>query len=377
MSSFTPVYGLLGGGLIGSSAGVLLLGAGHVLGASGLSNALFVHPRTTLTNSDAQWKAVLLTSFAITSKLIATYGDPYFLFDAVVATDGDLPVVSSLGYAVAGFLVGLGTKLGNGCTSGHGICGLARLSKRSLANVVTFMATGCLTASLCGAQCPAAQYLRASKSSIPLLFPTPVTKTISTAIIVLLAGAVIPALLRPVLTGNSTKSQQEIDEDVDKKRKFLPAMAAGSLFSGGLAVSGMIKSNKIFGFLDLTGFARGTWDPTLICVMGGGLVISLMSYQFVKGFGISEKVPSKLDKPLALKATSAKFEVPTSQVIDSDLIFGGAFFGFGWGIGGLCPGPALWLAAAGYRSVLAFWWPAFLVGSFVAEKLKVVKIKRS
>jgi uncharacterized membrane protein YedE/YeeE len=74
--------------------------------------------------------------------------DVYYALELAKIESASFPSVSYIGYAIAGFLVGFGTRLGHGCTSGHGICGLARLSKRSFAAVMTFMATAILTASL-------------------------------------------------------------------------------------------------------------------------------------------------------------------------------------------------------------------------------------
>jgi len=65
---------------------------------------------------------------------------------------------------------------------------------------------------------------------------------------------------------------------------MIPATISGSLFAAGLEVSTMVKSTKIYGFLDLTGFSRGTYDPTLLVVMGGGMIWSMLSYQFIKGY---------------------------------------------------------------------------------------------
>jgi len=269
--------------------------------------------------------------------------------------------------------VGFGTRLGNGCTSGHGICGMARMSLRSYANVGCFMLTGFLTASLCGPGSEAAPWLRAPKSEIPFSFPTDTTKTISMALITLVVGAALPGALRPLSKG---VTQKETDTEINAKRKYIPGIIGGALFAIGLAISGMVKMNKIFGFLDLGGFARGTWDATLILVMGGGMAVSLASYQFIKGYNLISGVPKKqLEKPILLKSPPGKFGIPTNKTIDFELLLGGLIFGVGWGIGGICPGPALWLAAAGFRQVLFIWWPLFLFGSFLAEKVKELRLK--
>lgn len=373
MSLFTPLSGLLGGGLIGFSAATLLLGTGHILGASGLFTAVVLHPRKTLLNPENQWKASLVASFLIAAKIWSTTFDTV---DGRIGTNSSTPVLGFAGNALAGFLVGLGTKLSNGCTSGHGVCGMARLSKRSFVAVAVFMATGILTAvSLSPNNGTAGKFLHVGKEVVPSLLPTTLTKTIATVLVSIVAGAAIPPLIRPISTEHQTGSK-EFDRDVNMKRQILPAILAGGLFAVGLAISGMIMPSKVYGFLDVSGLRTGTYDPTLICVMGSAVVVSWVSYQFVKGWQVVKFFGNEgLTCPLALKKSSGKFSIPDNKVIDSELVVGAAIFGLGWGIGGLCPGPALFNGAAGYPTVLFFWWPCFFAGSLVAEKFREAKAR--
>lgn len=80
-----------------------------------------------------------------------------------------------------------------------------------------------------------------------------------------------------------------------------------------------------------------------------------------------------LDCPISQKGKSACFSVPTNKTIDSNLIIGEALFGLGWGFAGLCPGPAMFLAFAGYPNVLLRWWPSFFVGSYLGEQIKTIQ----
>jgi hypothetical protein len=98
---------------------------------------------------------------------------------------------------------------------------------------------------------------------------------------------------------------------------------AGLLFGAGLAISGMVNPMKVLNFLDLA----GAWDPTLIFVMGGGLLVTLLGYRLV----LARSRPIGADV----------FSLPRSQAIDARLIGGSALFGLGWGLSGLCPGPAI------------------------------------
>ena len=127
---FTPGSALAGGVLIGLAAGWLTLEDGRILGASGLLGGL-IPPRA----GDWQWRALAILGL-IVSPLVAR-----FLFAPAMAS-----IEANAATLIAGgLLVGFGTRLGNGCTSGHGVCGLARLSPRSLAAAATFMAAGFLT----------------------------------------------------------------------------------------------------------------------------------------------------------------------------------------------------------------------------------------
>jgi hypothetical protein len=107
---------------------------------------------------------------------------------------------------------------------------------------------------------------------------------------------------------------------VDKKKLYVAAFC-GSLSSIGLAVSGMIKPEKILSFLDMKGFQRGYYDPTLIMVMGGGLAVSALGYHYVEGFDYFGN-DKALACPLVGDTDSVKFNVPTNKEIDAKLLLG-------------------------------------------------------
>ena len=129
-SHFTPFSALAGGALIGLAAAWLLLHRGHVLGASGLLAGL-LPPLA----GDWPWRAEAVLGL-ILAPVVAR-----FLF----ATPSPTIAAGWAALVAGGLLVGVGTRLANGCTSGHGVCGLARLSPRSLAATPAFMAAGFAT----------------------------------------------------------------------------------------------------------------------------------------------------------------------------------------------------------------------------------------
>lgn len=129
LSSF--LHPLLGGLMIGTAALLLYAGSGRIAGISGIAYGL-------VWQRDRLWRALFIAALVSGGALMAGLG---FAVEAKGFGQGRVPLL-----IVAGLLVGYGTRLGNGCTSGHGVCGLARLSWRSLAAVVTFMAVGAVVA---------------------------------------------------------------------------------------------------------------------------------------------------------------------------------------------------------------------------------------
>lgn len=129
-TEFTPLSALIGGALIGLAATLLYAGLGRIAGISGLLNQAIEQ------RGDRGWRIAFLLSLMLGAALWFAFGV------GVPAPRDDFP----LGWLIAsGLLVGFGTRLGNGCTSGHGVCGLARLSRRSLAAVLVFIASGMAT----------------------------------------------------------------------------------------------------------------------------------------------------------------------------------------------------------------------------------------
>ena len=133
MTSFAPIPGLIGGVLIGLSAVILMLGIGRVAGISGIVSKALINADAT----DRSWRLAFMLGLPLGAILVTALG----LKDWSGVT---FPATTMM-TAIAGLIVGIGTTLGSGCTSGHGICGLSRLSIRSIVATVTFMATGAAT----------------------------------------------------------------------------------------------------------------------------------------------------------------------------------------------------------------------------------------
>ena len=128
--AFTPLASLVGGVLIGTSASLLLALEGRIAGISGIVSGILRPERA----GDSVWRGAFLGGLLAGGVLLSVVAP-----SSVAHTDVGVPLAS---VAAAGLLVGFGTRLGGGCTSGHGVCGTSRLSKRSIVATLVFMATG-------------------------------------------------------------------------------------------------------------------------------------------------------------------------------------------------------------------------------------------
>lgn len=137
MEHFTPLTAIIGGVLIGLAVSLLWITNRRLAGVSSISGAIFP-----LRRNDMAWRLMFLVGLPAGAIVGWSFGP--LLFAEIPASRPTIEL-GSAGLIVAGLLVGIGTRLGSGCTSGHGICGLARLSSRSLAAVAIFMATAAAT----------------------------------------------------------------------------------------------------------------------------------------------------------------------------------------------------------------------------------------
>lgn len=133
-------------------------------------------------------------------------------------------------------------------------------------------------------------------------------------------------------------------------RNFLLALLCGTTFGTGLALSSMTNPERVLGFLDVT----GDWDPTLAFVMVGALLVTTPTFQWMA------RRRRTLD--------GDEVSLPSSKGIDASLLVGAILFGIGWGLVGLCPGPALAALAIAPREVVLFT-AALVVGALLHDKV--------
>ena len=289
---------------------------------------------------------------------------------------------------------------------------MARLSLRSITGVLSFMSSGVLLASVLP---PDDKTFRCHTEEVydQMNEATPATNGAVFGIAAVVAAFSLYGLLprrrpkRSVEEGAAAERDEDetTRSDNNNRNKIYAAVAAGILFAVGLIASGMVIYSKLFGFLDMTLIPKGTWDPTLVLVMGGGVAVSFASYQFVDGFNVVkvrgcstprldgwshttlfttrlltwlprlapfflQQNEHKLSCPISQSPPQGKFCIPTNKTIDLKLIAGELIFGLGWGMAGLCPGPAIVRAASGSPAALTRWWPMFFLGALVAEQVK-------
>ena len=150
---------------------------------------------------------------------------------------------------------------------------------------------------------------------------------------------------------------------------LLSAAISGMIFGVGLALAGMLNPAKVAGFLDIFGL----WDPSLMLVMAGGILVNGAGYFLCVRRGQPLFAQSLFSKPLFAKPLFAgTFSLPEARQIDRKLVIGSVLFGMGWGLAGLCPGPviaSIGLNPAGIFPFLAVMLAGLKLGGIIRARL--------
>eukprot|EP01043_Picozoa_sp_COSAG02_P043320 COSAG02_NODE_3762_length_6271_cov_49.947181_7_plen_273_part_01 len=263
----TAVAALSGGAVLGLATAVKLAVNGNILGISGIVNGISVVVAKPGPAEPWLWRLTFLVGFLIAGGVLRA-----------VAPETLQPLPASMTMArvvCAGGLVGFGTSLGCGCTSGHGISGLTRFSPRSLAATMTFMGAGFLSASL-------------SASSAFFEATPPLEPQMELAQSLLFSLVLIAVALGFVPAVSNLASQPDKIKDVaspaaavahspDRPARLATELTTATIFGLGLGISGMGRPQQVIAFLDV---GDGDWDPTLALVMGAALSITVPVYHF-------------------------------------------------------------------------------------------------
>lgn len=305
---------LIGGCFVGSACGSYMLLGGHIAGSSGHMKALIVGPR------EANKIAYLL------GMVMAAIVFSFALPDVFEQVDDPKDVLAYTLLVVGGIANGFGTNLGGGCTSGHGLCGISRLSLRSMVATPTFLLTAAVTATLShGIPWP------------PTLLPIiPPCAAKLTAAWYAVAGLAPLYILLGVLAGNPGGTSQST-------RELVLGGTVGLTFGIGLCIGGMIRPSVVIHALTPAPF-----DLTLWVLFMSALAVTFGLYRLAACLGVdaaSLVCERDIDAAKAPGATVASviagWASPQLSSVDRRLLIGEVMFGVGWGLTGFCPGPLL------------------------------------
>jgi len=307
--------------ILGSMTIAKKLNTGTNLGISGETKAAMRG------EAKASTAAFLLGLFA------AGYVAPMIL-GAQAAT----PMVEAPRAIIAGALVGLGTSVGCGCTSGHGISGIGRFNIRSMLFTCIFMIVGAATVAATGTL-DELHVSQATKTISNLARAPEVNMVLYSKVFA--AGVAIQGALYAL-----AKAQGGGVTSLVEKLSVVSDHVSGLFFGLGLVISGMTNPAKVAGFLAVTSQA---FDPSLAFVMGGALSLVVATTYVARGI-------LKIQRPAMAREfkTSAKY-------VDNDLIIGAVLFGAGWGLAGVCPGPGLVSLVMNSGREITLWCLSFLL----------------
>jgi uncharacterized protein len=258
--------------------------------------------------------------------------------------------------------------------SSSGICGLPRLSLRSLVAVGTFMAGGAATAFfkryieahhtfpilIKEIPLPFFQSLSTSNSTVDILIPSVVSYVILFSLLKLknmTLGKASPSAASPSTLMHTL---------IDHASSFIAALT----FGYGLVKSGMCDSQRVVNFLDFSN--PNGWDPSLMAVMGSGVILNLINFNILHigdHQAVTCPLPADHEKATTMKKSLKMGSVPENTLINDKLVIGSLIFGMGWGLGGVCPGPAI-VNLGALSPASATFMPSILLGITLHEFFK-------
>jgi len=219
------------------------------------------------------------------------------------------------------------------------------LNARSVTFTCVFMAVGAITVALTGTM--DALHVSQATNTIDMLARAPEAKTILYAKI-FAAGVAVQGALHAL-----AKREGGGITDVVKKLELVSESVSGVFFGLGLVVSGMTNPAKVAGFLAVTTRA---FDPSLMFVMGGALaLVSVSMFLAKRALGVT-------------RPAMAREFATTPKYVDKSLLLGGALFGAGWGLGGICPGPGLVNLVLNSGREITLWCVAYVAAQYLQQK---------
>jgi len=282
---------LIGGLMIGLGAITLLLTTGYVSGMNSMLDTVFLDTD----NFQYRWKTLWLSVFLVIGILLSKK------FKRVESLP--LNAFTFLGF----FILAFGVRMAQGCTSGHGINGLARLSNRSFIAVILFFSFAVITAT--------------NFKTLPIHKTETINKNIYIPLI---------AVLIWVYYAFDKTTKKDENKEINIYNILAIILSAG-LFSGGLYYSGMYEFSVVKNFLNLK---NPNWDYGLLIVFMTAVGVAFIGYRVI---GLMDKPFTKTCEQTYIKDEECKFMLPKRNTITKKLIIGSILFGIGWGITGMCP----------------------------------------
>jgi uncharacterized membrane protein YedE/YeeE len=323
----------IGGILIAAATSFNLLFKGRITGISGV-----VFGIATPMREGFFWKVSFIIGLLFSTNFIYLMNSEYY------ETYEDFRNgLSLIGFLIAGFFVGFGTKLGNGCTSGHGVCGMSRISVRSIVASITFLSFGIGMANWNDYYPMFIKDIGDKEYIGEKFILTDELKRIFLIIFGLLSGLIIVIGLI-------------LKKDI---YDFLISFIAGLLFGSGLSISGMVKRKKCINFLKFS----SNWDASLLILLITAVSINLVLFYLIL---------KKKEKPILAE----KMELPKKSNIDWKLIVGAAVFGIGWGLSGLCPG-ALLANFINFTPYSLIFFATLILGQYAAVVLEKITTSKN
>jgi uncharacterized membrane protein YedE/YeeE len=307
---------------------------GKVTGISGIFSKT-----VSLKKNDNLWDRMLALAFTI--GLIVGGAIVQAFFELSIDDWSSLPLPRLI---VGGLLVGYGTVTGNGCTSGHGVCGISSLRSRSLVATCTFMFVGIVTAMAANTSA----FMPVFRNNLELAETGPcIAACIGICLVVMLIGNLLKEPCSPNVSPTDGPENTAVPKKLTFKDIFIVTadVIFGVCFALVMGISNMTKPAATISFLDLR-----YWNPALAFIMGSAIAVALPSFWFIY----------KQPRPFL----ASKFSLPTKKDIDAQLVIGASIFGVGWGLTGVCPGPALTNLGAG-NSLAALYCLCMAVGMWL------------
>ncbi|CAD8057137.1 unnamed protein product [Paramecium primaurelia] len=279
---------LIGGIMIGVACSLYYITKGRITGISGIYYGVI-----TFKWNEFYWKLSILCSIVFSTGLMyQIFGDERIMESSSLAFN-DIPQITNLTNTIAGIsglLIGIGSKLCNGCTTGHGFCGLARISLRSFVAFGLFILFGMISCFITMSEHQENGQEKYNYNHVSIIM-------IGLSLV----------LLSATMLGAYINKDQFIDTII--------GIPVGLLLGLGVVFSGMIKRTTILSFLSIE-----QWNPQFIFVILGANLTCYFGFRL-------------LSKPIF----DTEFQYPYTNKVTNVLLIGASLFGFGWGMTGICP----------------------------------------